>query len=474
LSDGADTVATDESAARGRAVAALKASGARVDVIQFKTKDPDATSALKEFASLNGGSVVAAVDAKAVTSAFNESAKALASQVKFAIPDVADLSGTHELKLSGVAGATGFSFTRSVSFATGPTPTAVAAPAAPAQGVGAAAASLPPPRASTPWQLWLAVALSTLGAFGLLFALLSPSLETNRERRVANIESYVYAPKLASRSERRAPSAPFSEQLSDLGERFMKGRKSTAGTLTLIDRADLPFRAGDWFILSFVSVVVFGALGLFILSGLGLMGLVIGAFVGLAVPPLTLRRLASKRARNFEAVLPDVLMLVSTSLRSGFGLPQALDAVARDAAEPAAKEFSRALAETRIGTDVADALDRAADRMDSKALRWTVMAIRVQREVGGNLAETLVTTSATLRERESLFRQVRALSAEGRISAAILVALPIGLFFYMMAVNREYISLLWLRPIGLLMIAAGLILMAVGVFWMSRLVKIEV
>ena len=169
----------------------------------------------------------------------------------------------------------------------------------------------------------------------------------------------------------------------------MKGRKSTAGTLALIDRADLPFRAGDWFILTAVSVIVFGALGLLLFSGLGLLGFLIGALVGLAAPPLILRHLATKRAKKFEAVLPDVLMLVSTSLRSGFGLPQALDAVARDAAEPAAKEFSRALAETRIGTDVADALDRTADRMDSKALRWTVMAIRVQREVGGNLADTL-------------------------------------------------------------------------------------
>src|SRR5213076_863018 len=105
------------------------------------------------------------------------------------------------------------------------------------------------------------------------------------------------------------------------------------------------------------------------------------AVVGFLMPQLVLRGLAKRRARKFEKVLPEVLLLVATSLRSGFGLPQALDAVARDAAEPAAKEFSRALAETRIGTDVSEALEHVADRMDSVAMRWTVMAIRIQRDV---------------------------------------------------------------------------------------------
>lgn len=205
-----------------------------------------------------------------------------------------------------------------------------------------------------------------------------------------------------------------------------------------------------------------------------MIGLGLGFVGGAVLPQVALKFLAQRRAKKFEAVLPDVLMLVSTSLRSGFGLPQALDAVARDAAEPAAKEFSRALAETRIGTDIADALDHAASRMESKSLRWTIMAIRIQREVGGNLAETLTTTAATLRERESLFRQVRALSAEGRLSAYILIAIPIFLFFYLLAVNYEYISLLWTRPMGLLMMGAAIVLVTVGLIWMRRLVRVEV
>jgi tight adherence protein B len=106
-------------------------------------------------------------------------------------------------------------------------------------------------------------------------------------------------------------------------------------------------------------------------------------------------------------------------------------------------------------------------------MRWAVMAIRIQREVGGNLAETLRTTAATLREREQLRRQVRALSAEGRLSAYILIVLPIGLFLYLLLVNFDYISLLWTSLVGIAMVIFAVVAMVIGIFWMRNVVKIE-
>ncbi|MBC7077871.1 MAG: type II secretion system F family protein [Synergistales bacterium] len=148
--------------------------------------------------------------------------------------------------------------------------------------------------------------------------------------------------------------------------------------------------------------------------------------------------------------------------------------MAKDAPEPADKEFARALAQARIGADVSDALDTVAQRMDSENMRWTTMAIRIQREVGGNLAETLRTTAATLRERGYLRRQVRALSAEGRLSAYVLIVLPIGLMAYMTIVNFDYVSLLWTRALGIMMLIVAFILLVVGIFWMRKVVQIEV
>lgn len=471
LSDGADTVAPNEALARQEATAALKAGAIRVDVVRFKSNDPNAAKALQDFAALNGGSVVAAGNTSAVVAAFQASAKALETQVPFVINAGTSLGGTHAIEIKGVAGGSPFVANRVVSLSSA----AATATSSPIPTV-APAVALPSVPTAAPQSWWpaLAALLVAFALFALAGATLTPSLRTKREQRVGAIESYVVGPKLVSRSENKSHATPISEQLTAFGERAMEGRKATSWVLSNIERADLPFRAGDWFVLTLASTL-FGALVGYLPSRAApLIGMFLGAVLGLVAPQLILRFLANRRVRRFESILPDVLMLVATSLRSGFGLPQALDAVARDAAEPAAKEFSRALAETRIGTDIADALDRAAERMNSKSLRWAVMAIRIQREVGGNLAETLMTTAHTLRDRESLFRQVRTLSAEGRLSAYILVALPIGLFFYTMMTNYAYISLLWTTGIGLFMMIVSVILMVIGMFWMRRVVRIEV
>jgi tight adherence protein B len=197
-------------------------------------------------------------------------------------------------------------------------------------------------------------------------------------------------------------------------------------------------------------------------------GACIGGLLGVIGPTVYLKFAASRRAKKFERQLPDVLTLVASSLSTGFSLLQALDAVARDAAEPSAKEFSRALAETRIGTDLNESLNHLADRMESTNLRWTAMAINIQRQVGGNLAETLRNTATTLRDREALKRHVKALSAEGKI------ALPIGIFLYMLMVNRPYVALLWTTVIGIGMLVGGLISLAIGIFWMRKVVIVEV
>ncbi|MBC9822494.1 type II secretion system F family protein [Terrabacter sp. MAHUQ-38] len=480
LSDGADTVADNKAKALQEAVAKVKAGDVRVDVVRFKSNDPDATAALRAFAAANGGSVVSADDTAAVSSAFQASAQALNRQVQFTVSIPRSLRGTHAYDLSGRANATSFRFARQVDFGTpGAAPTPTPTPSAPAVGPtpapqAAGAVGLRPVtfQDRTPY---IAGGLLALALFVVLSTSLMPTLQTKRERRVASIDAYVVGDAVAlSRQEMKAAQSTITAQLLDMGDRVMKDRKSTSKTMALIERADLPFRAGEWLVLRIVAVIVAAALGLVFAGEAKIVGLILGGVFGVIAMPLGLRFAAGRRSKKFEAQLPQILLLVSTSLRSGFGLPQALEAVARDAAEPAGKEFSRALAETRIGTEMPDALERIGNRMESTSMRWTVMAIRIQREVGGNLAETLRTTAGTLREREALHRQVATLSAEGRLSAYILVALPIFLFFYMMRVNYEYVSLLWTTTPGLFMSVFGLVSLGVGILWMRQVVKIEV
>jgi tight adherence protein B len=480
LSDGADTASSK--ASQASVTAAIKAQRVRTEAVAFKTSEGD-QSALKAFAAAGGGSVVSAANSGAVQSAFTSAAKTLASQLTFSLPLPPGVSGAQNVKVSGTADGKRFAATALVDLGAGVTAKATtAAPAGDVPIVGpidetveAGAGSRLPVIGVSPL---LAIALGTvfLGVLvgGIAFA--SGQLKSGRQTRVENIERYVSQDTSAGRTKIKR-SAAVSENLVFLGEKMMENRDSTSKTLGLIEKADLPLRAGEWWVLRIVSLVA-GLAVAFILfnGGLGMtiFAVVLGLLLGFFAPSIVLRFLASRRAKKFESQLPDVLTLVASSLSTGFSLPQALDAVAKDSPEPSAKEFSRALAETRIGADVADALDHMSDRMDSDNMRWTAMAIRIQREVGGNLAETLKTTAKTLREREELRRHVKALSAEGKLSAYILVALPIGIFLYTMKTNREYIELLWTKPLGLVMLATGCVFIGVGIFWMRKTVEVEV
>ena len=429
---------------------------------------------LRQFATAGGGTVVTAGDRAAVAEAFNAAARTLESQVSISVRRPAGLTGTQSLVVKGVASDSPFTATAQLDL--GAARTGRGVPQSRTAGARCRRGASTPLAVRTSWVfLPVATAAMFLGVFLLVVVAFAPVFRSRRKERVSTIEAYGLArARSEPRAAKAAPSA-ISQSLVDLGEQFMAGRESTGRTMALLDRADLPWRAGEWFVLRVLAVLVGGLVGyLLLLSRQPVVGLVIGVVAGFVLPAVILRHLAQRRARQFEFILPDVLMLTATSLASGFSLLQALDAVARDAPEPCAKEFSRALAETRIGADVSDALEHMAERMDSRNMTWATMAIRIQREVGGNLAETLRTTAATLREREGLRRHVRALSAEGRLSAYILIALPIGLLFYSMWTNYEYVSLLWNSLYGFIMIGMGTIAMVIGIFWMRNVVKIEV
>jgi tight adherence protein B len=325
--------------------------------------------------------------------------------------------------------------------------------------------------------LWAIGAVVFLSLLVVCLFIVSPIFVSASRRRLGAIEGYVNGAFAQRAVTATASPGAVSAQMLQLSDRVIKNRSGAARSAFLLERADLPVRANEWYVLRLVAVVVFGAVGWLLFHGsfiVGFAGLLLGGSFGLFAPAIFLRLAAGRRARQFDRQLPDVLTLVASSLSTGFSLPQAIDAIVSDASEPSSKEFGRALAETRIGAELEDTLDRIAVRMDSRNLEWTTMAIRVQRQVGGSLAETLRTTAHTLRERESLKREVAALSAEGKLSAGILIALPIGMFFYMVAVNYDYVSLLWTTGLGLAMLVGALIGLVAGVFWMRKVIQVEV
>jgi tight adherence protein B len=247
------------------------------------------------------------------------------------------------------------------------------------------------------------------------------------------------------------------------------------GFLDRVERAlesgDVPIRASELIFYTIAgAVMVF--LGFAVLLGL-LWGLVAAGVVVIA-PIMYVSRKERGRRSAFERQLPDTLTLLSSSLRAGFSFMQGLEAVAQEIGAPMRRELQRVFTETRLGRSPEDALGDAAERMGSQDLAWTVMAIKIQREVGGNLAALLDTVADTMQKRDRIRREVRALTAEGRLSAIILGLLPpiAGLMLFLVA--PDYMSTLFDKAIGIAAVIASAALAVVGWFWLQKIIDIEV
>jgi tight adherence protein B len=242
------------------------------------------------------------------------------------------------------------------------------------------------------------------------------------------------------------------------------------GSRASLEQAGLKMRQADFLLLVACAAVTAGFIGL-ILGGLlpALLLVVATPFVAM----LVLNVLSSRRRANFEVQLGDTLQMLSGGLRAGHSLLRSVDAVSKEAEAPTSEEFARLVNENRLGRDLRDSMLDAAHRLHSEDFEWVGQAIEIHREVGGDLAEVLDQVGETIRERSQIKGQVRALSAEGRLSAYILVALPVGMFLYMSVVNSSYIATLYTNPIGWILLGVAVVLLVVGSFWLSRVVKIK-
>ena len=277
---------------------------------------------------------------------------------------------------------------------------------------------------SASWPLVAGLCALAVALFIMALTFLGSLARSGQERDlIGRIERYGPRHAPASATEAGGGEGKVGRAALDATKRLMS--QTTQQRLgERLDLAAVGRKPAEWTLLGVcLSVVVAAALSL--VTGDVLIGVLAGALIGWLSMRAVLSFLIRRRRAAFAEQLPDLLQLLASALQSGFSLPQALDAVMREDAQPAAAEFTRALAESRLGGELDDCLEMIANRMESEDLRWTVMAIRIQRGIGGNLAEILTTVAGTMRERGYLRRQVHALSAEGRLSSYILIALPI-------------------------------------------------
>ena len=239
----------------------------------------------------------------------------------------------------------------------------------------------------------------------------------------------------------------------------------------LLDQAGL-----EWSTTLFVRLILACGATLALL-GLGLRGSPLvalgGAVVGAALPVLYVRRRKRKRLALIEGQLPEAIDLLTRAIRAGHALNTAMRTVADESPEPLASEFRRVFDEQKYGFPFEKSLRGLASRVDLIDVRVIVIAILVQREVGGNLAEILDNISQLIRSRFMLRRQVEIFTAQGRMSGWVLGALPIALGVVIQIINPEYIALLFTDPAGRVMLAIGVTLQLVGYFWISRVLKLD-
>jgi tight adherence protein B len=265
---------------------------------------------------------------------------------------------------------------------------------------------------------------------------------------------------------------PLLRLFSQKAEEEVARRGLLSGVNSALEQANIPLSAGEAVAGGFGLAGVIAVLAA-LFTGNPIMGGV--AFVvGILVVVGLLNFLGGREKRRFENQLPDTLTLISTSLRAGYSLLQAVEAVASEAPNPTAREFGRAIVEARLGRQVVAALQGITTRTQSQDFEWAVMAIEIQREVGGNLAEVLQTVSETMRQRNRLKGEIRALTAEGRISAIVLGILPFAMGGFLFASNPDYIGVLFENTFGLVALAAGGLLMLAGGIWLRKIVNIEV
>lgn len=276
--------------------------------------------------------------------------------------------------------------------------------------------------------------------------------------------------------ERRRPAteegegalAGAAEAATSLVGRLMLRRNGDLATN--LDLAGVRMRPQDFVFLVAVGAIVLVAVTLAL--GGGLVAAPAAALAPIAAA-LLVRVRVRRRRRAFGAQLDGTLQLMASSLRAGYSMMQVLSSVAKQSEEPTTSELGRIVNETRVGRPVIAALEEAADRMASEDFRWATQAIAINREVGGSLAEVLDRVAGTIRERGEIRRHVASLSAEGRMSAVILMVLPFGVCGVLVLINPTYLLPLVQTGLGIGLLVLSGVLFIVGGVWLSKVVQVK-
>jgi tight adherence protein B len=287
----------------------------------------------------------------------------------------------------------------------------------------------------------------------------------------ARLDPHLGVVREASKTRRRASRKDTRAQVVDGIEGVFANLKQFRAIQAMIQRADLPLRAGE--LIAICTGAAFFTGILVAVAAASPLGAVVGLAVGFALPLLFVRFKAAARVKRFENQLPDLLITVAASLKAGHSFRQGIQSAVDEGAEPAAKEFKRVLNETQLGKTMDDALGDMADRVGSKNFSFVITAVTIQRQIGGSLAGLFDMVAETVRQRQQFARKIRGLTAMGRAAAYTLVALPFFIAIACTVLNPAFMSPLYNTGTGHDLIYGGLVMMAIGSLFLKRIVSFK-
>jgi tight adherence protein B len=254
-------------------------------------------------------------------------------------------------------------------------------------------------------------------------------------------------------------------------DRFLRGTQGALQLQLLLEQAKVSWTVGRFFFYSAVMMLVGAIVGHWWIP-LGFVGWLPGLALGLAPLAWVLYK-RSVRFRRFNLLLPDAVDLIARSLRAGQSLPMALVTVAEEIADPLGPEFRRCADEMNFGMPFREAMLNIFRRFPLQDLQFLISAILLQRETGGNLAELLDKTAALLRSRIQLQQKVKVYTAQGRMTGAVLISMPFIAFVLLNLVRPGYTTPLFESDTGLKMVYGTLISLALGAFFIRRIIQIK-
>jgi len=311
-----------------------------------------------------------------------------------------------------------------------------------------------------------------VAAMGALFLILGAYVFISRRRiqSARALRARLEGLGAAQSAESVAPILRRLDENESALDRLMAGRSFTNVMEEEARRGGINWSAGQ-----FVSYVIAGVVaGSLAAIWLPFMYALPFGIAGALTPFVIIGRRRHQRERMIESQLPDAVEMLVNSMKAGFSLQAGMNFVGSELPEPAGPEFARFYDEQRLGVDVKQALIGLQERLGTLDARMLVLAILIQRETGGNLAEILNNISRVIRERINFRAHVGVLTAESKMSAVILTLLPIALYFFIQATNPEYMAEMTHSPLGQMMLAYGVVSLVIGFFLMQRMSRIEV